>query len=561
MRFAALVSVADEVAATSARTAKRSAIAGLLRDLQPDEVEPAVGFLVGEPGQGRIGVGWATVAAVPEATAGDGDPLEILDVDAAITRLAATSGPGSVAARSDTLVAMFGRATPAEAAFLRRLLVGELRQGALEGVMADAIAEAAAVPATVVRRAMMLSGDIRRTGRVALTEGRAGLEAIGLTMFQPVQPMLASTAEAVDDALSDGLASSVEWKLDGARIQVHRQGDLVRVYTRNLNEVTDRLPEVVDVVRSLPADQLVLDGEVLGLDGARPEAFQETMSRFGRDDPSTHGLRLRPFFFDVLHVDGTDLLDEPLLDRLGALDAVTGVHAMPRLVTADPADAAAFVEATLAAGHEGVMVKDLASSYSAGRRGKAWRKMKPVHTFDLVVLAAEWGHGRRRGWLSNLHLGAREPSDGSFVMVGKTFKGLTDELLTWQTAAFLEREIGRDELHGARPSGPGGRGGHRRRAGVDPLSRRHRPAVRPGEAVPRGQARRPTPTPSRRCKPCSPDLPVLRATSVAPLEGREAPFRPATRPQVTNPNALSDPCTMAIVSYCRWSDPVDSAQL
>jgi len=445
MRFAALVSVADEVAATSSRTAKRSAIAGLLRDLRPDEVEAAVGFLVGEPGQGRIGVGWATVAAVPEGRGDAGDPLEILDVDAAITRLAATSGPGSVATRSDTLAAVFARATAAEAAFLRRLLVGELRQGALEGVMADAIAEAAEVPATVVRRAMMLSGDIRRTGRVALTGGRAGLEAIGLTMFQPVQPMLASTAEAVDDALTDGLASSVEWKLDGARIQVHRQGDLVRVYTRNLNEVTDRLPEVVEIARSLPADQIVLDGEVLGLEGARPEAFQQTMSRFGRDDPSTHGLRLRPFFFDVLHVDGTDLLDEPLADRLGALDAVTGVHAMPRLVTADRADAAAFVDATLAAGHEGVMVKDLASSYSAGRRGKAWRKVKPVHTFDLVVLAAEWGHGRRRGWLSNLHLGAREPSDGSFVMVGKTFKGLTDELLTWQTAALLEREIGRDD--------------------------------------------------------------------------------------------------------------------
>ena len=285
--------------------------------------------------------------------------------------MAATSGPGSVAARSDTLGAVFARATTAEAAFLRRLLVGELRQGALEGVMADAIAEAAGVPATVVRRAMMLSGDIRRTGRVALTEGRAGLEAIGLTMFQPVQPMLASTAEQVDDAL-DRRPGRRRWSgsSTGPASRCTASGDLVRVYTRNLNEVTDRLPEVVEITRSLPADQLVLDGEVLGLDGARPEAFQQTMSRFGRDDPSTHGLRLRPFFFDVLHVDGTDLLDEPLSDRLGALDAVTGLHAMPRLVTADPADAAAFVDATLAAGHEGVMVKDLASAYSAGRRGR-----------------------------------------------------------------------------------------------------------------------------------------------------------------------------------------------
>ena len=445
MRLAALVSVSDEVSATSSRTAKRTAIAGLLRDLHPDEIEPAVGFLVGEPGQGRIGVGWATVAAIHEAVTDGAAPLEILDLDEAITRLAETRGPGSVGARARILGDLFARATPAEASFMRRLLVGELRQGALEGVMADAVAEGSAVPATVVRRAVMLSGDVRHAARVALTAGRPGLEAIGLTLFQPVQPMLASTAESVGDAVDEATPASVEWKLDGARIQVHRQGDLVRAYTRNLNEVTGRLPEVVDVVRSLPADELVLDGEVLGLEGTRPEAFQQTMSRFGRDDPATHGLRLRPFFFDVMRVDGSDLLDEPLADRLQALDAVAGAFAMPRLITADVAEAAAFLGATIGAGHEGVMVKDLASAYSAGRRGKAWRKLKPVHTFDLVVLAAEWGHGRRRGWLSNLHLGARDPSDGSFVMVGKTFKGLTDELLTWQTAAFLELEIGRED--------------------------------------------------------------------------------------------------------------------
>jgi len=268
--------------------------------------------------------------------------------------------------------------------------------------------------------------------------------------------MLASTADAVGDVLSESDGTdvaaranapvSVEWKLDGARIQVHRKGDLVRVYTRNLNEVTDRLPEVVQVVRSLPAEDLVLDGEVLGLEGTRPEAFQQTMSRFGRDDPGTSGLRLRPFFFDVLHVDGTDLLDEPLSGRLGVLDEYTGAFAMPRLLTGDAAQANAFFDATVDAGHEGVMLKDLDSPYAAGRRGKAWRKLKPVRTFDLVVIAAEWGHGRRTGWLSNLHLGAREPHDGSFVMVGKTFKGLTDELLAWQTAAFLEREIGRDGI-------------------------------------------------------------------------------------------------------------------
>ena len=444
MRLAALVSVADEVAASPSRTAKRSALAGLLRDLAPREVEAAVGMLVGDPRQGRLGVGWATVASIPVSAGERSAPLDVGDLDAALDRLAAAGGPGSNQVRQDVLADLFGRATPAEADFLRRLFVGELRQGALEGVMVDAIAEAAAVPATVVRRALMLTGDVRRTGQIALAEGRAGLEAVGLTLFRPVQPMLASTAEAVGDAVVPGAPVSVEWKLDGARIQVHRDDDLVRVYTRNLNEVTDRLPEVVDVVRSLPARQLVLDGEVLGLDGTRPEAFQQTMSRFGRDDPGSHGLRLRPFFFDVLRADDTDLLDESLADRLTALDAVAGPFAMPRIVTADAVEAAAFVDATLAAGHEGVMVKDLTSPYAAGRRGKAWRKLKPVRTFDLVVLAAEWGHGRRQGWLSNLHLGARDPDDGSFVMVGKTFKGLTDELLTWQTAAFLEREIGRE---------------------------------------------------------------------------------------------------------------------
>ena len=445
VRLADLVAVSEAVASTRARNEKRDALASLLRDVPPAEVAAAVGFLVGEPRQGRIGVGWATVSGVATAAAGTEPTIEVRELDEAITRLAGTSGPGSHQVRADILGDLLARATPAESTFIRRLLTGDLRQGALEGVMVTAVARAADVPDAVVRRALMLSGDLGRTAEVALTSGRAGLEAIGLTLFQPVQPMLASVADTLDAAVDGEQALSVEWKLDGARIQVHRRGDLVRVYTRNLNEVTDRLPEVVAVARSLPADELVLDGEVLGLAGDQPEAFQETMSRFGRDDPATHQLRLRPFFFDVLRVDGTDLLDEPLSARLGALDEIAGPHAMPRLVTADLADATAFVDATLAAGHEGVMVKDLASPYSAGRRGKAWRKLKPVHTFDLVVLAAEWGHGRRRGWLSNLHLGARDPSDGSFVMVGKTFKGLTDELLTWQTAAFLERELGRDD--------------------------------------------------------------------------------------------------------------------
>jgi DNA ligase-1 len=444
MRLAELVAVADAVAAVPSRTAKRDAIAALLTALAPAEVEAAVGFLVGEPRQGRVGVGWATVADLPVATDPAGEQLEISDLDAAFEQLATTAGPGSNQARRRVLGDLLARSTPAEANFVRRLVVGELRQGALEGVMADAVAEAAHVPGTVVRRALMLTGDVRRTAAIALGDGRSGLEAVGLTLFRPVHPMLASPAADVPEVVSSGEARSVEWKLDGARVQVHRQGDLVRVYTRNLNEVTDRLPEVVTIARALPVDEVVLDGEVIGLEGVRPEAFQQTMSRFGRDDPTTHELRLRPFFFDVLHADGRDLLDDPLADRLAVLDEVAGVHAMPRIVTADPDEASQFLDATLAVGHEGVMLKSLDSPYAAGRRGKAWRKVKPVRTFDLVVLAAEWGHGRRRGWLSNLHLGARDPSNGAFVMVGKTFKGLTDELLTWQTAALLERELGRE---------------------------------------------------------------------------------------------------------------------
>jgi DNA ligase-1 len=355
---------------------------------------------------------------------------------------------------------------------VRRLLLGDLRQGALEGVMVDAVARAAGVPATAVRRAAMLSGDVRRAAAVALTEGRPGLDAVSLTVGCPVQPMLAATSEDVGGAVRDGGGPvSVEWKLDGARVQIHRVGTDVRVFTRNLNDVTDRLPDVVDAVRALPAERLVLDGEVLSLlDDDRPRAFQDTMSRFGRelrasaaaasapaaglDDaaieartpkPLAPGVTLRPFFFDVLHVDGTDLVDTPLRERIEALEAVTGGLRIPGIVTTDEAEAAAFLDVALQAGHEGVMVKGLESPYQAGRRGKAWRKVKPVRLFDLVVLAAEWGYGRRQGWLSNLHLGARDPDAGGFVMVGKTFKGLTDALLTWQTAAFLEREIGRED--------------------------------------------------------------------------------------------------------------------
>jgi len=440
-----LVETSAVVGATRSRKAKVAALAELLGALEPDEVEPAIGFLTGTPRQGRIGVGWRSVYGAEHEHAAT-PSVEILELDRILTELAGTSGSGSVATRKAQLADLFGRATAAEADFVRRLLTGELRQGALAGVMTDAVATAAGVPIDVVRRAAMLSGDLGRTARLALTEGLAALEAVRLAVLHPIQPMLAASAPDVGEALGHTGEASVEWKLDGARVQVHRSGDEVRIYTRNLNDITHRLPGVVAVARALPATSFVLDGEVLWLDEeAKPRAFQDTMSAFGRDDDVDAGAALLGTFFDVLHVDGTDVIDEPLAERLGRLDALVGGLAVTRVVTDDPAAAQAVLDDSLAHGHEGVMVKALDSTYDAGRRGGSWRKVKPVRTLDLVVLAAEWGHGRRQGWLSNLHLGARDPS-GGFVMVGKTFKGLTDELLGWQTEALLEREVERDGI-------------------------------------------------------------------------------------------------------------------
>jgi DNA ligase-1 len=449
--FAEIVATSAAVAAASGRNAKRDALADLLRRLDPDEVEPAVGFLVGEPRQGRIGVGWRTITGAEQPPAAE-PSITVTEVDALLTVLAGTSGSGSAGRKQDLLRALLARATAEEAAFLFQLVGGGLRQGALAGVMTDAVATASAIPATVVRRAIMLGGRLDTVARIALTEGRPGVEAVALEVGRPLQPMLASTSASVTEALEDLGEAAVEWKLDGIRIQVHRDGDDITVYTRNLNDITARSPEVVEIVRSLPAERLVLDGEVLVLDAetGHPVAFQDSASEI-RSEGGRGGV-VRPAFFDVLHVDGRDLIDEPLAVRRELLADVTGEWAIPGTVTAEAAAGEAVLEAALASGHEGVVVKGVGSPYEAGRRGKAWRKVKPVHTLDLVVLAVEWGHGRRTGWLSNLHLGARavdgSPPDGpnsrdGFVMVGKTFKGLTDDLLRWQTERFLalaERE-------------------------------------------------------------------------------------------------------------------------
>lgn len=447
MDLAAVVSTATAVAATSSRTDKVAALADLLSDTPPVEAPIVVGLLTGEVRQGRIGVGWAAVRDLSVEPAVS-STLSVIDVDTCMTQLAQVSGSGSKAQRSNLLEALLRRATGDEDEFLRAVLIGGLRQGALDGVMASAIAKAAKVPVAPVRRAAMLSGDLGETARVALSSGRPALEAIGLRVGRGVQPMLAATSATATEAVEELGEVSVQAKLDGIRIQAHRHGDDVWLYTRNLNDVTERLPGVRELVRSLPVESVVLDGEVIGLAEDSPEMFQDTASTFSSGSGSGRGegprVTLETQFFDILHRDGLDLIDLPLRERLDHLAGVAGPHEIDGIVTTDPAEAENFSARVLAVGHEGVVIKAIDSEYAAGRRGKTWRKVKPVHTYDLVVLGAEWGHGRRTGWLSNLHLGALQGDE--FVMVGKTFKGLTDALLTWQTEALLAREVRREGI-------------------------------------------------------------------------------------------------------------------
>ncbi|MGH3760371.1 ATP-dependent DNA ligase [Actinophytocola sp.] len=436
-----VVQTSAAVSATRSRLAKVEALAGLLRRAGP-HIGTVVGFLAGTPRQGRIGAGWRTLVDLDVPPAAE-PSLTVEGVDRAFDDVAATSGKGSAQRRSELLKALFGAGTIQEQRFLLHLLTGELRQGALEGVMLDAIAAAAGVGKEAVRRAFMLSGRLPATAEAALRGGEAALGEFGLELGRPLRPMLASPGESLTEALTGAVV--VEYKLDGARIQVHKNGDDVHIYTRTLREITRSVPELVELVRALPASRTVLDGETLALrDDGRPRPFQETMSRFGAT--SERELLLHPYFFDCVHLDGTDLVDAPLRERNVALHKAVGhTLVIPGRLEPTPEEAEDVLSAALEAGHEGVVVKDLDSTYQAGRRGKAWRKVKPVHTLDLVVLAAEWGHGRRTGYLSNLHLGARDPDGGPPVMVGKTFKGLTDELLAWQTAEFPKYEDHRSD--------------------------------------------------------------------------------------------------------------------
>ena len=450
MKLEELVQVSAAVAATPGRLDKISKLAALLARLSSEEVPIAIGFLIGWPRQGRIGVGWATVSAARESPPAATASLELGDVDKALDLLTAARGKNSAAARGRLLRDLFSLATRDEQNFLGNLLIGEVRQGALEGVLLEAIAKAASLPADRIRRATMMTGDLGTVARAALGENReTALAEYQLQIFRPVQPMLADSAPTVAEALNAGSPAAIEWKLDGARIQVHRKDDRVAVYTRNLNEVTGAVPEVVEAVSALPGRELILDGEVIALaaDG-RPLSFQDTMRRFGRRLEILklrEELPLTPFFFDVLLQDGETLVDQPLSARLERLETfLPEALRVPRIVTESPEEASQFQKDALARGHEGVMVKLMSAPYAAGRRGSAWIKVKEARTLDLVVLAVEWGSGRRKGWLSNIHLGARDPATGGFVMLGKTFKGMTDEILDWQTKEFLARETHHD---------------------------------------------------------------------------------------------------------------------
>jgi ATP-dependent DNA ligase I len=448
MLLTELAGVSRTVSQTPARLAKVAALADALQSAAADEVPVVVAYLSGELPQRQIGVGWAALRSVPAPA--EAASLTVLAVDKAFSQIGAVAGKGSAAERKRLVAELFAAATADEQYFLVRLLSGELRQGALDGVMTDAVAKAAEVPGAEVRRAVMLSGSLAVAAQAALGGGSAALAQFGLQVGRPLKPMLASSEASIDEALGriDG-AAAVEWKLDGIRVQAHITDGKVRLFTRSLDDITDRLPEVVTALAALPVHDAVFDGELIALraDG-RPYAFQDTASR-AASEVDAHGAGAVPlsvFLFDALHLNGTDLIDQPDADRHAALASVVPeAMLMPRLVTDDPEEATAFFKEAVALGHEGVVVKSLTTPYAAGRRGAGWIKVKPRHTLDLVVLAVEWGHGRRHGWLSNLHLGARDPETGGWVMLGKTFKGLTDQMLTWQTEKLLALEDRRDD--------------------------------------------------------------------------------------------------------------------
>jgi DNA ligase-1 len=445
-----LVETSRRVTATRARRTKIRELASYLKSLGSDEIENAVNYLSGEISQGKIGVAHRALQSASATEGAREATLSISDVDQSLSAIDAIRGTGSARLREQAIRTLFARATPDEKDFLLRLIVGELRQGALAGVMIDAIGDAAGMPVAEVRRAAMYSKRLGAVARVALLDGVQALQQFQLELFVPALPMLAQTAADVGEALVElGGAVEFEWKLDGARIQAHKASDEVRIYTRGLNEVTDAVPEIAEALRELSVHSVILDGEAIAFDAnGRPHSFQTTMRRFGRKlnvETSRIGLPIRAFYFDCLHVDGQSIADRPAHERIRTMEKIVpATMRVPRLVTSNESEAQTFYDAAIKAGHEGLMAKSPDSIYEAGNRGASWLKIKRAHTLDLIVLAAEWGHGRRAGKLSNLHLGALEPATGEFVMLGKTFKGLTDDVLEWQTKELLARETHHD---------------------------------------------------------------------------------------------------------------------
>jgi DNA ligase-1 len=450
MLLAEVVETSHRITATSKRLEKIELLAGLLKRLSPEEIEVTVGFLSAAPRQGRIGVGYATLQAAL-TPACETATLEILEVDRALEEFAAIRGPGSEVRKRDLLRHLFGRATKEEQSFLSGLLAGELRQGALEGIMLEALGKASGLGADRIRRAAMMGGGSAAIARAVMEHGERGLAQFEIQLFRPIQPMLAQTAEDVSEALDElGGAAALEYKFDGARIQAHKSGDDVAIYSRGANDVSKAVPEIVHAVRALPAHDLILDGEALSLDaGGRPQPFQISMRRFGRKvnvDQLLNELPMTPFWFDLLYLNGAPTIDEPQAKRFAELAALAPPsHLVPHLATGNRNEAEDFLHQALSGGHEGVMAKARSAPYAAGARGQSWLKIKQPRTLDLVILAAEWGNGRRKGWLSNLHLGARDVEKGGFAMLGKTFKGLTDAMLAWQTAELQKIEIARDK--------------------------------------------------------------------------------------------------------------------
>jgi DNA ligase-1 len=449
MRLYDIVEASRRVGETSARSVKVRHLAACLRQAAPEAIETAVALLSGEPRQGRIGLGPSVLRAAMPPTAAPAARLTLAEVDMALDRIVVTRGPGSAAERASITRELLAAATADEQDFLLRALLGELRQGAVAGLMVEAVAQAAHLPLVEIRRALTASGDLGAVARAVLTDGPAALAAMAVRLFRPLQPMLAQSADDPEAALKMLGEAGFEDKLDGARIQVHKKAGEVRIFTRNLNDVTAAVPELVAVVRELAPSDLILDGEALAFEEeGKPAPFQVTMRRFGRKLDVAQlqdSIPLRPSFFDCLYFDGKSIVDRPSAERFAVLAGALPEHLLiRRRTTSSPADAKAFFAEALAAGHEGVMAKALDAPYEAGGRGRAWLKVKPAVTLDLVVLAAEWGHGRRSGWLSNLHLGARNPETGGFVMLGKTFKGMTDEILAWQTAELPKLAIAGD---------------------------------------------------------------------------------------------------------------------